>query len=167
VSAWYNRGLLYSTLGQWDRAALDFSKVIGLNSQCTPAWHKRGICYYQLNQWDKAIADNLKAVGLAPKEASCWKQLGKAQYRAGDWKAAVTALDTSRELGQGGDAVGWLFLAMAHRKLGHPDDARQAYEQAVGWLEKNKETLEQDTGYAEEVRRLRTEAEEVLELKKQ
>jgi tetratricopeptide (TPR) repeat protein len=166
VSAWFNRGLLYTTLGQWESAVLDYSKVIELDSQYTLVWHRRGGCYFQLDQWDKAIADSLKAVALAPKEAICWKQLGKAQYRAGDWNAAVTSLDKSREVGQGGDAIDWLFLAMAHRKLDHPDQARQAYEQAVAWLEQNKQALEKDKGYAEEVRRFRAEAEEVLDLKK-
>src|SRR5262249_24166870 len=85
--------------------------------------------------------------------------------RAGDWKAAVAALDKSVELRQGGDAMDRLFLAMAHRKLGDPDEARKAYDLALQWLEKNKEPLEKDKGRAAEPRLLRAEAEQVLELK--
>jgi hypothetical protein len=47
-----------------------------------------------------------------------------AHYRAGDWKAAVAALDRSEQLLKGGNACNWLFLAMAHWKLGQHDEAR-------------------------------------------
>jgi hypothetical protein len=51
---------------------------------------------------------------------------------------------------------------MAHRKLGNHDQARQAHEQAVRWLETNRAALAKDKGQAEELRRFRAEAEEVL-----
>jgi tetratricopeptide (TPR) repeat protein len=112
----------------------------------------------------QAVESAKKAVELAPAAGDYWNTLGVAHYRAGDWKAAVAALDKSRGLRQGGDAVDWLFLAMAHRKLGHRDEALKAYEQAVGWLEKNQEALDKDKDRAGELRRFRAEAEEVLEL---
>jgi tetratricopeptide (TPR) repeat protein len=91
-----------------------------------------------------------------------------ALYRARDWKAAVAALDKARELSRGGDAGNWLFLAMAHWKLGNHDEALKMYKQAAQWLEKNKEALAKDKrGLAEQLRDFRTEAEEVLDLKKQ
>jgi Flp pilus assembly protein TadD len=102
---------------------------------------------------------------LAPKKGNYQQTLGVAHYRAGDGKAAVAALDKSVEMGQGGDAVDWLFLAMAHRKLGH-DEARRCYEQAIQWRQKNKEALEKNQELAEQCRRFQEEAEEVLELKK-
>src|SRR5262249_44570181 len=107
-----------------------------------------------------------KAVEVAPKAGGYWNTLGVAHYRTGDWKAAVAALDKSVELRQGGDAVDHLFLAMACWRLGNRDQARKAYDQALQWLEKNKDTLAKDKGQAEEFRRFRAEAEEVLDLKK-
>ena len=47
-----------------------------------------------------------------------------AHYRAGDWTAAVAALEKSMTVGNGGDGFEWFFLAMAHRQLGHEDEAR-------------------------------------------
>jgi tetratricopeptide (TPR) repeat protein/serine/threonine protein kinase len=107
-----------------------------------------------------------KAVQLAPKESNYWGTLGTAHYRAGNWKEAVAALDKSRELQQRCNAYTWLFLAMAHRKLGNDAQARKCYDQAVEWLEQNRQMLATDTMQAEELRRFRSEAEEVLELKK-
>jgi len=85
-----------------------------------------------------------------------------AQYRAGAWKAAVKALDQSLKLAKDGDAVGRFVLAMAQQKLGKPVEANKAYEQAEQWQEKNRELLNKDKKQAEELRRFRTEAEEVL-----
>jgi Flp pilus assembly protein TadD len=106
-----------------------------------------------------------KAVQQTPKDGGYWNTLGIAHYRAGNWKAAVAALDKSVELRQGGDAFDRLFLAMAYRKLGNHLAAREAYDQALHWLEKNKETVEKDQAQAEELRRFRSEAEGVVELK--
>jgi tetratricopeptide (TPR) repeat protein/tRNA A-37 threonylcarbamoyl transferase component Bud32 len=166
ASAWTNRGWAYSRLGRPDEAVADHSRAIKLNPKLARAWAGRGVAYGKLGQWDRAVGDYSKAVELAPKQAKYWRQLGVAHYRTGDWKAAVAALDKSLERPQGADGAGWLFLAMAHRKLGNQDQAHEAYEQAVRWLERNQEALEKDQAQAEELRRFRAEAEELLQRKK-
>ena len=101
----------------------------------------------------RAVELAKKAVELKPKEGSCWNTLGVAHYRAGDWGAAVAALEKSGELRQGGDSFDWFFLAMAHWQLGDNEQARNWYDQAVQWMEKNKPE-------DEELRRFRAEATE-------
>ena len=91
----------------------------------------------RLGHWDEAAADFAKATELAPKEGTHWNMLGVAQYRAGDWKAAVTTLNKSMELRNGGDSTDCFFLAMAHWQLGEKEEARKWYDQAVEWMEKN------------------------------
>jgi superkiller protein 3 len=112
----------------------------------------------------RAVVLARKAVELAPKEASYYNTLGVAQYRAGDEKAALAALHRSMELTGGGDAADWLFLAMAHHKLGDREEARKWYDKAAAELEKNGQRL--SPADAAEARRFRTEAEELLGLKK-
>jgi tetratricopeptide (TPR) repeat protein len=114
----------------------------------------------------RAVELAKKAVELMPKAGSHWNTLGVSHYRAGDWKAAMAALDKSREFRKGGDAYDWLFLAMAHRKLGQTKEARKWYEQAIEWLQKNKEAIEKDRTLADELGRFRREADEVLDLGK-
>jgi Flp pilus assembly protein TadD len=70
------------------------------------------------------------------------------------------------KLRAGEDAFDWLFLAMAHEKLGNRDEARKRYDQAVEWLEKNGPILAKNPQWADELRRFRAEAEETLGLKK-
>jgi superkiller protein 3 len=114
----------------------------------------------------KAVELAKKATEQAPQEGGHWNTLGVAHYRAGAWKPAVAAFGKSMELRAGGDAFDWLFLAMAHGKLGNRDDARKRYDQAVQWLEKNGPMLAKSPREADELRRFRAEAEEVLGLKK-
>jgi serine/threonine protein kinase len=99
-----------------------------------------------------------KAVASAPKNGEYYNTLGVAHYRAGNWQKALTTLERSMKLRKGGDPSDWFFLAMAHQKLDHAEEARQWYERAVRWME-NRPTNE-------ELRRFQVEAEGVLEPKK-
>jgi tetratricopeptide (TPR) repeat protein len=100
-----------------------------------------------------------KAVELAPQDGNIWNTLGVAEFRAGDWKAGVAALDKSMALRDGGDSFDWFFLAMANWQLGHQDEARKWYEQAVAWMEKNSPNNP-------ELDRFRAEAAELLGITK-
>ena len=91
---------------------------------------------------------------LTPTQGAYWNTLGLANYRAGEWNTAIVDLQTSVEL-RGGDSNDWFFLAMAHWQLGEKDKAREWYDRAVQWMDKNQPTNE-------ELRRFRAEAEELM-----
>jgi superkiller protein 3 len=78
-----------------------------------------------------------RAVKLAPGDGDCWRSLGAAQYRARNWNDAITSLEKSILLRNGGMSFDWFFLAMACWQLERRDEARQWYDRAVGWMEKN------------------------------
>jgi hypothetical protein len=59
------------------------------------------------------------------------------------------------ELRKGGDSFDWFFLAMAHEKLGDKEKARQWYDRATRWMDKNQFTNE-------ELASFRAEAAQVL-----
>jgi tetratricopeptide (TPR) repeat protein len=118
----------------------------------------------RLRDYDRAEELAATAVKLAPTAGNFWTALGVARYRHGKWPEACEALEKSLKLGTGGlgggfrwpDAIDWLFLAMSHRQMGHVEDSRRCYEQAVTWIETNKQHVD------ETVRRLRAEADELL-----
>jgi tetratricopeptide (TPR) repeat protein len=85
-----------------------------------------------------ALADMDKVVELAEK---AYKQsptpmvrntLGAALYRAGKWERAVETLEQNQ--GANG-AFDWLFLAMAHHRLGHTEKAMEYLDKATAWIE--------------------------------
>jgi tetratricopeptide (TPR) repeat protein len=162
--AWNNRGGAYWNLHQYDKALADYSKAIELDP--TYARPCNGLAWLfatcpdpRFRDAGKAVGFAKKAVKLAPTDGGAWNTLGTAQYCAGEWKLAVEALNKSMDLRKGGDSWDWFFLAMAHWKLGEKDKARQWYEKAVQWMEKNNP---QD----DELRRFRAEAEELLGIEK-
>jgi tetratricopeptide (TPR) repeat protein len=112
----------------------------------------------------RAVEFAKKAVELAPKEGNYWNTLGAAHYYSGDWKPAVLALEKSMDLRNGGDSFDWFFLAMAYWQLGNKDKARQWYEKAVEWMNKNQKQLQQNKQWDEELRRFRAEATQLLGL---
>ncbi len=107
----------------------------------------------------QAVALAQEAVRLAPEMGAYWNTLGLAQYRAGKWQDAVAAFDKAMKRSEGGGGKDWLFLAMAHQKLGNKDEARKWYDQAVQWIEKPQE---HPRPTEDETRRFLAEAREVL-----
>jgi uncharacterized protein HemY len=84
-----------------------------------------------------------RALRLSPKNGIIMNTLGIAYYRTGHWQDAIDTLEKSMALRLGGDANDWFFLAMAHWQLGHKDEARQWYDKAVEWMEKNQSKNEE------------------------
>src|SRR5262249_16363187 len=107
----------------------------------------------------RAVEFAKKAVELRPLHGDNWSTLGTAHYRAGDWKAAVAILTKAMGLRKGGDSYDCFFLAMAHSRFGEREKAREWFDQAVQWMDKN-------APQNEELLRFRAEAEEVLGIPK-
>jgi tetratricopeptide (TPR) repeat protein len=162
--AWHSRGIAYANLKQWEKAIPDYSQAATMNPKDANlhndlAWLLANCPDAKLRQPARAVEGARKAVELAPKEARFWTTLGVAQYRAGEWKAAIEALTKSMKLSGGGNSVQWFFLAMTHGKLNQRKEAREWYDRAAQWMDKNARD-------DEELRRVRSEAEELLEIKK-
>jgi eukaryotic-like serine/threonine-protein kinase len=158
VWALSNRANIYNQLKQWDKAIADYARIVELqpkNAQATNslAWFLSTSAETRLRDPSRAVELAQKAVELAPAQGMFWNTLGVAHYRAGDWKAASAALKKSDDLLKGNDlSFNAFFLALAHWHLGNKAEARKWYDQAVGWMAKNKP---QD----EELLRFRAEAE--------
>ncbi|HEX5269196.1 MAG TPA: protein kinase [Gemmataceae bacterium] len=106
-----------------------------------------------------------KAVVFRPEDGNVWNTLGVAHYYAGDPRAAAEALEKAvqksrrsnghlAEKGEG-SAYDFFFLAMAHWQLGEKDKAKDWYDRAVAWMDRNKPR-------DEELHRFRAEAAALL-----
>ena len=72
--------------------------------------------------------------------------LGAACCRSGQFGDAVDYYEQTAELTRL-RARDWLFLSIAHQKLGHTDEARRCLNEAAAWIEKaNSRTLDDQSG---------------------
>jgi superkiller protein 3 len=106
----------------------------------------------------RALAHARKATELEPKSAMNWGNLGEACYRIGQWQEAIANLDKGLALLKRDDGEIFFFLAMAHHRAGHKDEARKWYDKSVAWVDKN---APKDSALL----RYRREAAEVLGVK--
>jgi tetratricopeptide (TPR) repeat protein len=125
----------------------DFASWLGWKLATCPA--------VQFRDPARAVALAKQALRHQPQSGENWKLLGIAQYRAGDLRAAVEALDRAIGLVDGGDALHWTFLAMAHRRLSHEAEARRWNDKAARWVEKSEPI-------GMELRRYRAEADKLF-----
>jgi tetratricopeptide (TPR) repeat protein len=72
-----------------------------------------------------------RAIEQKPERPDSWSILGVAHYRARNWEAAAAALERANQLGPRPSPWHLFFLAMAHRQLGHTEEAVHWYEQGV------------------------------------
>jgi superkiller protein 3 len=170
-AAWRQRAIANQRLGKWDQAIKDLEECFHLQSEdpSVPndlAWLLATCPDPMRRNPTRAVELARKAVDKSPGEGTFWNTLGAAHYRAGDWKACAAALQKSMELSKGENPSDWFFLAMAHRKLGDPGEARKWFDRAVDWMNKNGPTLKNYPQVEEELRRFQSEAEDVLELRK-
>jgi tetratricopeptide (TPR) repeat protein len=108
----------------------------------------------------EAVEHARRAVELVPGEQLSLNTLGVALYRAGKFTDSIETLQKSLAAGKGQlAAFDLFFLAMAHHRLGHREEARGCYDRAMRWLREQKSL---DQQYAKELAGFRGEAEAVL-----
>jgi tetratricopeptide (TPR) repeat protein len=109
---------------------------------------------------ERAVALSRRAVALASGVRDYVNTLGVALYRTGEYAEAISVLDGSRAAGKGElDAFDLFFLAMAHHQLGHRQEGRSDYDQAVRWVGAQKALPDV---YTNELAAFQVEAERTL-----
>ncbi len=128
--------------GQLDEAIAYFKKAIALDPKVAHAHNN--LADILANAADAKLRDPVQAVALAkkatelyPKSWMGWGTLGEACYRTGQWQEAITALDKALALLKSDNAEAFLFLAMAHHRAGHKDEAQKWYDKGIAWMNKH------------------------------
>jgi WD40 repeat protein len=113
--------------------------------------------------WPKVVSLMEKAARDHPRQTAYAYTLGASLFRAGRFEDAVKSLDHSIRLhGKGGTAWDALFLAMAHHRLGHADDAKKWLQMTVAKERDPLNSLSLRWEQRLELRLLRQEAEALL-----
>ena len=102
------------------------------------------LAWLKLNHPDPAHRDLPSAMTLAhraaevcPECAGYWNTLGAAYVRAGEFGSAIVTLDHATAIDGIGSAFNDVFLAMAHARLGHQEQASFCLARAISRAERD------------------------------
>jgi tetratricopeptide (TPR) repeat protein len=144
ASTWSSHALLRLQRGDQEGYRKACARIIDRFGTSTNAREANNIAW-TCALGPEALPDLKPAVELARlavranvRDAGIRNTLGAILYRAGQYKEAVAELNKAIKLNQkGGTAADFLFLAVAHHRLGQADEARQWLDRARQELEKN------------------------------
>jgi serine/threonine-protein kinase len=142
VPAQLNLGVALRDKGQLEEAIACYKKAIELKPKDALAHNNladilANAADPKLRDPVQAVAEARKAIELDPKLGLAWSTLGEAYYRTGQWQEAIAALDKGLALRQGGTSEDFFFLAMAHQRAGHKDQAHKWYDKGIAWMDKS------------------------------
>ena len=165
--AYYNRGLAYDDLGQYQRAIVDYNEVIHLKPKNAVAYHNRGLAYDNLGQHQRAIEDYNEAMRLQPNDAITYYNRGRAYADVGQYQRAIEDLNEAIRL-QPNDADAYLFRGCIYSKLNQNQQSIEDYNQAI-LLKPDDATAYNNRGYEYnnigQYQRALTDSNEAIRLK--
>jgi tetratricopeptide (TPR) repeat protein len=119
---YYQRGIQYFKLEQYDKAIADFSKVILIDVKFADAYNDRGSAYKLGGNMDNAIADYSKAAELDKKSGLAYNNLGSLYREQKDYDRAIKAYDKAILIDQN-NFLAWNNRGFAKFEKGDYQDA--------------------------------------------
>ena len=103
-----------------------------------------------------------QAVAQNPSGVFDRQTLGFVHYRSGQYEACIRELERCHELQRGSLTSNRFYLAMAHRQLGHGDEALQEFRLGEEWLESHPDVRKYDALREEAIAVLGIEIDDTL-----
>ncbi len=91
-SAYYNRGLAFAGIGEYDKAIEDYNIVINRNSEDAHAYNERGKVLLYQGEFDRAIKDYNTAIKLEPDCGHFYLDRGKVWLHLQEWDKVIEDL---------------------------------------------------------------------------
>jgi hypothetical protein len=124
---YYNRGIAYNTVGDYDHAIEDFSREISLNPTDARAYYDQGLAYCYKKDFDRGLEDFNAAIALNPRYAQAYNNRGNVYYVKGNVENAIA--DFSQAIMINPQFFQAYFnRAIAFSSIGDDDHAREDME---------------------------------------
>jgi tetratricopeptide (TPR) repeat protein len=135
AAAYYDRGFVYNSIGDYDKAIADYNQAIRLNPNSANTYNRRGIAYRSKGDYGRAIADYNQAINLEPNLAETYANRGAAYRSKGNHDRAIADYNQAIRLGLN-FASAYYGRGDAYHNKGDYDRAIADYNQAIN-LEPN------------------------------
>ena len=86
---YYNRGVAYANLGQYQPAIKDYNQAILLKPDYADAFYNRGTINSEIGQYQRALSDFNEVIRLNPNEADAYHGRGFAYDKLGQYQRAL------------------------------------------------------------------------------
>jgi tetratricopeptide (TPR) repeat protein len=131
-SVFFQRGIAYERLKEWDKAEPNFRKSLELNPDQPQVLNYLGYSWVDMNRnLDEGLDMIRKAVSLKPDDGYIVDSLGWAYYRLGRFDDAVAELERAAEL-KAGDPTINDHLGDAYWRVGRKLEATFQWNRALG-----------------------------------
>ena len=128
--AFHNRGNIYMSLGEYQKAINDYDQTIALDPKNDNALSSRGAAYFGLGEYQKSINDYDQAITLNPKDDNAFSNRGTAYTYLGEYQKAINDYDQAITLNPK-NAKHFVNLGIIYARLGEHQKAIENYDQAI------------------------------------
>ncbi|VVH59756.1 hypothetical protein BAZOLSSOX_1017 [uncultured Gammaproteobacteria bacterium] len=128
--AFHNRGNIYMSLGEYQKAINDYDQTIALDPKNDNALSSRGAAYFGLGEYQKAINDYDQAITLNPKDDNAFSNRGTAYTYLGEYQKAINDYDQAITLNPK-NAKHFVNLGIIYANLSEHQKAIENYDQAI------------------------------------
>ena len=128
--AYYNRGVVYTNLKQYQRAIEDYNAAIRLMPNDYESYNNRGGAYSNLGQYQRAIEDYDEAIRLKSDFAAAYNNRGTAYGNLGKKQLAIEDYSSAIRL-EPAQAASYFNRGNAYLKLGQKQRAIEDYNEFI------------------------------------
>lgn len=96
--AWYNRGVVLMTTGQFQEAIANFDKILEIEPNLYQVWFNRGIVLGKLERHEEAITNLDNALTIQPDLYEAWYNRGVALLYLRCCEEAIISYDKALEI---------------------------------------------------------------------
>jgi len=98
ASIYYDRGVSWLKLGEFEQAIMDFTSAIDMNPSHSDAYNNRGFAYDAIRDYEKAIVDYSKAIEIKADAPNYYSNRGMSWKAKGDINNALKDFNKAIEI---------------------------------------------------------------------
>ncbi|MEC4807012.1 MAG: tetratricopeptide repeat protein [Jaaginema sp. PMC 1079.18] len=122
AAIYFNRGVAYLGLADWQAALTDFTTAIALDPDDPQAYYQRGNVRFNLGDAEGAQGDYSKAIALNPDFAKAYVNRGSAYAALGQENAAIADYTAAINI-NARFAAAYLNRCLSYSNIGDPENA--------------------------------------------